>query len=62
MAEEETVAMPLWKWQISKKLMESFCSFTYESLMCTARYLMARVPFTPRIGIICGSGLGAYIR
>lgn len=35
-------------------------SYTYESLLETAKFLTDRVPFKPRIGIICGSGMGAY--
>ncbi|KAK4876712.1 hypothetical protein RN001_009218 [Aquatica leii] len=34
--------------------------YTYESITETARFLRERIPFTPRIGIICGSGMGAY--
>ncbi|KAF5288293.1 hypothetical protein FQA39_LY04061 [Lamprigera yunnana] len=34
--------------------------YTYESITETAKFLMDRVPFKPRIGIICGSGMGAY--
>ncbi|KAF2902901.1 hypothetical protein ILUMI_03278 [Ignelater luminosus] len=33
--------------------------YTYESLTETAQYLLDRVPYQPRIGIICGSGMGA---
>lgn len=33
-------------------------SYTYEELEETARFLKKSVPFTPQIGIICGSGLG----
>jgi purine-nucleoside phosphorylase len=34
--------------------------YTYELLLETAQYLLERVPFKPLIGIICGSGMGAY--
>nr|CAI5848491.1 unnamed protein product [Callosobruchus analis] len=34
--------------------------YTFETLTQTANYLRKHVPFTPKIGIICGSGLGAY--
>lgn len=57
---EATVTMPEWKWQVAKKLMSDLCRFSYESLQCTAQFLMASVPFKPVVGIICGSGLGAY--
>lgn len=35
-------------------------TYTYECLDKTAQYLLERVPFRPRIGIICGSGMGEY--
>ncbi|KAJ8911993.1 hypothetical protein NQ315_010004 [Exocentrus adspersus] len=34
--------------------------YTYESLTETASFLRKQVPFKPVIGIICGSGMGAY--
>lgn len=34
--------------------------FTYEILVETAEYLKKKVPFVPKIGIICGSGMGGY--
>ncbi|XP_044252855.1 purine nucleoside phosphorylase isoform X1 [Tribolium madens] len=34
--------------------------YTYENLTETAEFLLSRVPFKPSIGIICGSGMGAY--
>nr|CAH7718672.1 unnamed protein product [Callosobruchus chinensis] len=33
--------------------------YTFETLTQTANYLKKHVPFTPKIGIICGSGLGS---
>ncbi|XP_051174608.1 purine nucleoside phosphorylase-like isoform X1 [Leptopilina boulardi] len=33
-------------------------SYTFEALQESAKYLLDRVPFTPKIGIICGSGMG----
>ncbi|XP_017776147.1 PREDICTED: purine nucleoside phosphorylase isoform X2 [Nicrophorus vespilloides] len=33
--------------------------YTYEHLAETAKYLLERVPFRPKIGIICGSGMGS---
>ncbi|KAF5303359.1 hypothetical protein FQR65_LT08272 [Abscondita terminalis] len=35
-------------------------TYTYELITETAQFFKERVPFTPRIGIICGSGMGAY--
>ncbi|XP_051174611.1 purine nucleoside phosphorylase-like isoform X3 [Leptopilina boulardi] len=32
--------------------------YTFEALQESAKYLLDRVPFTPKIGIICGSGMG----
>ncbi|KAJ8933540.1 hypothetical protein NQ314_013953, partial [Rhamnusium bicolor] len=37
-----------------------FCRYTYEAIVETAAFLKNRVPFTPIVGIICGSGMGAY--
>ncbi|KAK5642529.1 hypothetical protein RI129_008696 [Pyrocoelia pectoralis] len=34
--------------------------YSYESVVKIAQFLLDRVPFTPKIGIICGSGMGAY--
>ncbi|KAL3283808.1 hypothetical protein HHI36_017979 [Cryptolaemus montrouzieri] len=34
-------------------------NYTYEMIQQTANYLSQRVPFEPKIGIICGSGLGS---
>ncbi|XP_051174610.1 purine nucleoside phosphorylase-like isoform X2 [Leptopilina boulardi] len=34
-------------------------SYTFEALQESAKYLLDRVPFTPKIGIICGSGMGS---
>ncbi|XP_060519968.1 purine nucleoside phosphorylase isoform X2 [Cylas formicarius] len=33
--------------------------YTYETLQETAQYINARIPFSPQVGIICGSGLGS---
>ncbi|XP_076264733.1 purine nucleoside phosphorylase-like isoform X2 [Rhynchophorus ferrugineus] len=33
--------------------------YTYESLLETVHFLKLMVPFTPEVGIICGSGLGS---
>ncbi|XP_050312228.1 purine nucleoside phosphorylase-like [Anthonomus grandis grandis] len=33
--------------------------YTYDMLQETVQYLQKRVPFTPKVGIICGSGLGS---
>ncbi|XP_051174612.1 purine nucleoside phosphorylase-like isoform X4 [Leptopilina boulardi] len=33
--------------------------YTFEALQESAKYLLDRVPFTPKIGIICGSGMGS---
>ncbi|XP_063920018.1 purine nucleoside phosphorylase-like isoform X1 [Zophobas morio] len=34
--------------------------YTYESLLLTAQYLLERISVKPQVGIICGSGMGAY--
>lgn len=34
-------------------------SYTFEALQESAQYLLDRVPFIPKIGIICGSGMGS---
>ncbi|XP_025833961.1 purine nucleoside phosphorylase-like, partial [Agrilus planipennis] len=36
-----------------------FFRYTYECLVDTAKYLSDKVPFKPKVGIICGSGLGS---
>ncbi|XP_033207169.1 purine nucleoside phosphorylase-like isoform X2 [Belonocnema kinseyi] len=33
-------------------------TYTFEALQESAQYLLERVPFKPKIGIICGSGMG----
>lgn len=43
-------------WQVYKYYF--YFRYTYEMIEETAEYLKERVPFTPKIGIICGSGLG----
>ncbi|CAG9864955.1 unnamed protein product [Phyllotreta striolata] len=35
-------------------------SYSYEALQETADYLKNIIPLVPKVGIICGSGLGAY--
>ncbi|XP_033207171.1 purine nucleoside phosphorylase-like isoform X4 [Belonocnema kinseyi] len=34
-------------------------TYTFEALQESAQYLLERVPFKPKIGIICGSGMGS---
>lgn len=34
-------------------------SYSFEALQESAQYLLERVPFIPKIGIICGSGMGS---
>lgn len=36
----------------------ALCSYTYEKVLGIANYLLERTKFRPKIGIICGSGLG----
>lgn len=37
----------------------SVCSYTYETLQTIADHLLSRTELRPKIGIICGSGLGS---
>lgn len=32
--------------------------YSYETLVQSANYIKSKIPFTPKIGVICGSGLG----
>ncbi|XP_044737564.1 purine nucleoside phosphorylase isoform X2 [Chrysoperla carnea] len=32
--------------------------YSYETLVTSANYIKSKIPFTPKIGVICGSGLG----
>lgn len=44
----------------TRKMSDSYQEkYTYEMIEQTAEFLKERVPFTPTIGIICGSGLGS---
>ncbi|XP_015587700.1 purine nucleoside phosphorylase isoform X2 [Cephus cinctus] len=36
----------------------SYTTYTFEALQESAQYLLERVPIKPKIGIICGSGMG----
>ncbi|XP_033207170.1 purine nucleoside phosphorylase-like isoform X3 [Belonocnema kinseyi] len=38
---------------------ETEFGYTFEALQESAQYLLERVPFKPKIGIICGSGMGS---
>ncbi|XP_043263514.1 purine nucleoside phosphorylase isoform X2 [Colletes gigas] len=44
---------------INTVLKHQFDSYTFESLQETAQYFLDRIRIRPRIGIICGSGIGS---
>ena len=48
------------KYELLKvKLTETFTfSCTYDDVKTTANFLLGRTKYRPKIGIICGSGLG----
>lgn len=37
-----------------------FSRYSYETLVETANFLLSRTSVRPRIGVICGSGMGSY--
>lgn len=47
-----------WKWDMYSFMLTHFSRFSYDAMQSTAEWLKAKVPGTPKVAIVCGSGLG----